>query len=76
MATGFNDCSDIQKLIIIDFNMTANIKTRFNRLNSVLFNMHTISVCLLGFNVVFKHLRSYRDGTYLSQWYFDQCAAT
>ena len=33
-------------------------------------------VCLFGLNVAFKHLRSYRDGAYLLQWYFDQCAAT
>ena len=26
--------------------------------------------------VAFKHLRSYRDGACLQQWYFDQCAAT
>ena len=32
-------------------------------------------VCL-GFNVAFKHLRSYRDGACLYQLSFDQCAAT
>ena len=31
-------------------------------------------VCLFGFNVALKHLRSYHDGACL--WYFDQCAAT
>ena len=31
---------------------------------------------LFGFNVTFKHLRSYHDGACLYQWYFDQCAAT
>ena len=30
----------------------------------------------LGFNVAFKHLRSYHEGACLKQWYFDQCAAT
>ena len=31
-------------------------------------------ICLvcLAFNVDFKHLRSYRDGACLKQWYFDQ----
>ena len=33
-------------------------------------------VCLFGFNVAFKHPRSYHDGDFLWQWYFDQCAAT
>ena len=33
-------------------------------------------VCLFGFNVSFKHLRSYRNDAYLQQCYFDQCAAT
>ena len=33
-------------------------------------------VCLFGFNVAFKHLRSYQDGACLWQWYFYQCAAT
>ena len=32
--------------------------------------------CLLGFNVAFKHLRSYCDGACLWQGYFDKCAAT
>ena len=32
--------------------------------------------CLFGFNVAFKHLKSYRDGACLKQWYFDQCAPT
>ena len=27
-------------------------------------------------NVAFKHLRSYSDGVYLWQWYFDQCSPT
>ena len=31
---------------------------------------------LVGVDVAFKHLRSYRDGVCLKQWYFDQCAAT
>ena len=31
---------------------------------------------LLGINVDFKHLRSYRDGGFLYQWSFDHCAAT
>ena len=32
-------------------------------------------VCLLGSDVAFIHLKSYRDGAYLNQLYFDQCAA-
>ena len=32
-------------------------------------------VCLFGFNVALKHLRSYHDDACLKQWYFDQCAA-
>ena len=32
--------------------------------------------CLLGFNAAFKNLSSYRDGAFLYQWYFEQCAAT
>ena len=31
---------------------------------------------LFGFNVAFKHLRSYRDGACLQQWYVEQCATT
>ena len=27
------------------------------------------SACLFGFNVTFKHLRTYRDGACLKQWY-------
>ena len=38
---------------------------------------HICFVCsLLGFNITFKHLRSYRGGAILLQWHFDQCAAT
>ena len=33
-------------------------------------------VCLLGFNVALKYLRSYRADAFLKQWHFDQCAAT
>ena len=33
-------------------------------------------VCLFGFNVAFKHLRSYREGACLKQWHFDKCAPT
>ena len=29
-------------------------------------------VCLFGFIVAFKHLRSYQGGAFLKQWYFDQ----
>ena len=31
--------------------------------------------CLLGFNIAFKPLTSYRVSTCLQQWFFDQCAA-
>ena len=41
-----------------------------------IFRLTNVNVCLLVFNVAFKHLGSYHDGAYLQQWYFDQCAAT
>ena len=35
-----------------------------------------VSVWGRGVNIALKDLRSYRNGAYLKQWYFDQCAAT
>ena len=37
---------------------------------------NSLFVCLFGFNVAFKHLRSFHVGAFLYQWYFDLCAAT
>ena len=52
------------------------IITELMRHGSLLEYLQGGFVCLLGFNVAFKHLRSNSDGSGLLQWYFDQCAAT
>ena len=42
---------------------------------SVLMDFCTLIVVCWGFNVTFKHLRSYCNGACLYQWYFDQFPA-
>ena len=56
--------------------LKCNANTNSSKTAVTAGNQEVATTSLFGFNVAFRHLRSYHDSACLQQWYFDQYAAT
>ena len=68
----------LHKRVLSDFLLWISAIILSNNMiqKSIYSSFYFPCLSLFGFDVAFKHLRSYRHGACLQQWYFDQCAAT